>query len=335
MRAFLFIMLALFLSPILPLFGMEYTEGNLHLVLNPHNGSFSLYLLNENPERNRALFYDADPTTSYLSVMVDNRVYRPGNNRAFDVSIDTNAPNPRLVFESSFLRITQDFLFLYGENQVEASGISVTITLYNKSSESIQAATRYLLDTNLSDTTLNVSYETNRRRTITGETLLSRAADSDIFWIDSNNRGIYLAGSIFTGNQSDPDRVLFANWQRLNESLWEINQHEGRNFNLLPFSVRDSAIAYYYDLRYMPSGHSWSNSFMLMLSGSDLAYLVYGNSEELANLALSERERDLLEIRNIINQIDAMTASGHADEDELSSLELALAYLMAKYNIRP
>ena len=334
MRYFFVLLLSLFLLPQLSLFGMEFEEGNLRLILHPHNGSFSLYAIDG--ERQEALFYDVDPTTSFLSVMVDNRIYRPGSSSAFSISIDKNAENPRLVYESSFLIITKDFHFIIGENQSEASGISITISVINRSENGIYIAARYVLDTNLSDTTLNVTYDTNRRRRITGETLLTRAGDSDLFWLDINSRGRALSGSLFTGSAGDPDRVLFANWQRLNEAPWNISYHEGRNFNLMPFSIRDSAIAYYFDPRYLPSGTSFSYNFLLMQRASDIAYLVYGVSEtwegEIAEL--SERDRDLLEIRNIINQIDALTASGQANEDELSSLELSLAYLMAKYNIR-
>jgi hypothetical protein len=55
-------------------------------------------------------------------------------------------------------------------------------------------------------------------------------------------------GSIFITGLESPDFIYFGNWKRLNDSRWKPEYVAGRNFNSLPFSVKDSAVSYYMDV---------------------------------------------------------------------------------------
>ena len=46
---------------------------------------------------------------------------------------------------------------------------------------------------------------------------------------------------------TDPDRVVVANWKRLNDASWTYESNQTRDFSLLPYSIDDSAIALYYE----------------------------------------------------------------------------------------
>jgi hypothetical protein len=48
--------------------------------------------------------------------------------------------------------------------------------------------------------------------------------------------------------------VVFANWKRLNDASWSYTTSSARNFNLLPYSVNDSAVAQYYEPRKVAKG---------------------------------------------------------------------------------
>ena len=53
---------------------------------------------------------------------------------------------------------------------------------------------------------------------------------------------------------TSPDKVIFSNWKRLDESGWTLNVKDGRNFNLLPYSINDSAVSHYYEPIRIPQG---------------------------------------------------------------------------------
>ena len=150
--------------------------------------------------------------------------------------------------------------------------------------------------------------------------------------MDSSDR-VSVTGSLNTGSPLDPDRVHFANWMRLNEVSWQAVSQPGRSFNSPPFSVRDSAICYYFDPQTMNPGERRSFGFTLALNGDDIPSLVNTSGQPYPALR-SDRDRDLAELREIMEYINALMYSGMADEEELEALESYLDFLRAKYNMR-
>jgi len=173
------------------------------------------------------------------------------------------------------------------------------------------------------------------RRTIDSEFFFQRNS-GDRFWIDRNNT-LSLTGSLFTGSDEDPYAVHFANWKRLNEAPWSLPHEPGRNFNLLPFSVRDSAVAYYFESRPLNRGAKRSFSFYL-LSNSETGTLFSESSpqDQIVNMPVQSgqnerREETLRTIRDIMSRLDTLIKSGTATEEEVAALESTLNDLRARY----
>jgi len=320
----------------------EFTDGSIRLVLHGETGRFSLYALQYHHNRRRpaALFFASDPRTSFLSVAVNDRVFRMGESPEFRTRVGGTARNPSLIFESYFMQVTKEFSFVSSVDSAETNGVSVRITLENRGSRQVTAGASFLLDTNLGDSSF-----TTGRRTIDGETLLTRT-DRDRFWIDRNDR-LSLTGSLFTGSDEDPDSVHFANWRRLNEaSSLRLPHQPGRNFNMLPYSVRDSAVSYYFASRPLSRGQRRTFGFYLFVnSEGGLAPLDLTSGREViqdmpARAAeglfgfddpIQPGERYRSEIRDLMARIDTLIASGTATEDELAAIELAMNTLRARY----
>ena len=314
----------------------EYDEGAIRLVLHGNSGRFSLYSLRGRNNRKIAqpLFFSQDPRTSFLSVLVNERVFRVADNSAFRVHLNETGSNPSLVFESSFLLVTQEFTFVRSDDSAETNGVLVTVTLENRGDRQISAGGRFLLDTTLGDRRRNITFTTNRR-TIDSEFFFQRNS-GDRFWIDRNNT-LSLTGSLFTGSDEDPYAVHFANWKRLNEAPWSLPHEPGRNFNLLPFSVRDSAVAYYFESRPLNRGAKRSFSFYL-LSNSETGTLFVESSpqDQIVNMPVQSgqnerREETLRMIRDIMSRLDTLIKSGTATEEEVAALESTLNDLRARY----
>ena len=346
----------------------EYGEGNLRLVIHETTGRFSLYSLESGAPL--ALFADKDPRTSFLSVLVNDRSYKLGDTFSFRTRFEQSGPI--LVFESSFMTVTQEFSFVSFSSG--SNGVRITITLENRSDRSIPAGARYLLDTSLGEG-LQVTPIATGRRTISSETLITRY-DGESFWKDSNGK-LSLSGSISTDSPYDPDSVHIANWKKLTDVTWKATYQQGRNFNAPPYSVRDTAVCYYFEPRSLGAGERRTMAFTLAMNHDGSFYTQQtasgtsspamgeipvhkaefnGTEEPLAAVLEDpvvitpedsdiEAPQDLLQalpssvdddlamLRLLQAQIDGHIAAGTGTDGELSELELALNMLRAKYGL--
>jgi hypothetical protein len=65
-----------------------------------------------------------------------------------------------------------------------------------------------------------------------------------------------------------PDKIVFANWKRLSDASWDYKTSSSRNFNLMPYSINDSAVCMYYDPVDIPA--SGSREIVLVLGNMPL-----------------------------------------------------------------
>jgi hypothetical protein len=259
--------LAAFILLLQPLFGAEYEDGHIRLVLNSQPGRFSLYYLTDPSRRSyEPLFMDQDPRTSVLTLSWNGKTYRLGESRDFTVSEGGTPQNPALIFESSFAKLTQEFSFIATGSSDTANGVRITFLIENKSWRRAQAGLRLLLDTKLGETSFTPF--TTAGRSIEDETLVdSFSFTRDRFWVSGSPVELALMGSISSAVDRVPDRIHIANWKRLNDVPWSLDFVQGRNFNYPPYSIRDSALAYYYEPVRINRGES--DSFYLLLASWD------------------------------------------------------------------
>ena len=257
-----------------------------------------------------------------------------------------------MVFESSFLLVTQKFEFIRTRNSPETNGIRIIITLENLGDRQLSVGARYLLDTYLGERSSAFPIVTDRN-IIKSETLFT-GANTDSYWTDRNDK-ISLTGSINTGFPEGPDSVHIANWKKLNDVSWKAVFQSGRNFNFPPYSTGDTAVCYYFEPQ--PLDRAEIRSFELTLALSDdpvyvpetilagisgnsvspgtAADMLSPQSEPMdlqGNSVSDEEEEDLAFLRELMFKIDVLASSGNASDDELSALEFEINKLRAKYS---
>ena len=322
----------------------EFTDGQLRLVLHEKSGRFSLYSLDGG--KGEALFADEDPRTSFLSVVVNDRFYKMGDASAFKIS-QSGGLSPSFIFQSAFMTVTQDFSFI-GSN-----ALKITITLENRGDKQVNAGARYLLDTKLGERLLGNPFTTNRR-TFSTETLITRA-DGDRYWTDKNDR-VSLSGSFVYDSSLDPDSIHIANWKKLSDVSWKAPFQAGRNFSSPPYSIRDTAVCYYFEPAPLGRGERRTFGFILALnnegnfsfspassasssvsssSAVSVSELAAKTDEAVLNMEKAfddARENDLAALRLLISQIQAHIDMGVATEDEMAEMEFTLNKLRAKYS---
>lgn len=336
----------------------EFNDGQLRLTINEATGRFSLYSLNSG--RPAALFSDKDPRTSFLSVIVNDRLYKMGDSVTFRTRLDESGP--ALIFESSFMTVKQEFSFVKGPGA--ANSVKITITLENSSDREYSTGARFLLDTALGEAYGGEPIFTNRR-TLNTETLINRY-DGDTYWTDREDM-LSLSGSINTGSPEDPDSVHIANWKKLSDVTWKAPYQSGRNFNSPPYSLRDTAVCYYFEPRALGRGEKMKAAFFLGMnldvgfegiiaaSRTSIAPVIpvisafdvdepldeplvevrvpVSAPEETNSPLQNSREEDLEMLRILIARIETHIAEGTGTDGELNELEVAVDMLRAKYGL--
>jgi len=263
-----------FLIAALNLSASESLGGYLRLIINERNGSFSLYYLSDPAAmRYEPLFNAGDPTASFLSVSVNGRIHRLGQSGSFKTSYERLNGSPALVFESSFLRVSEIFTPIKTPNSPVVNGVRITVNIENTSGQRSSVGLRMLIDTHLGEARGMVPFITNNQL-VEKETLIE-GLSGEKFWL-SIGSNVTLMGSILNpfNTSKPPDFVHIANWKRLNDVPWRLRYLEGRSLNNIPYSIGDSAVCYYFEPAMLESNRSFT--YTIFLTTEDIAW--YSNA---------------------------------------------------------
>ena len=277
---------------------MEITDGNIRLRINERNGSFSICIL-ANPAANDyvSLLNPRDSRTSYLSVKVNNRVYRPGRSPAFNTRLDYINNNPAIIYESAFLLVSKVFTPVRTANSPVSNGIEISINIENKTPDEMSLGLRFLIDSYLGErcrvhSGRIIPFITDTHQ-ITRETIVE-SSSGQTYWI-SRNADVSLMGNIvniFDDGSRAPDFLHFANWKKLNDTPWYARYRPGRLFNHLPYSVRDSAVCYFWEPQSLSAGQLFSYSVFLATEDTAWFNLLM---PELPTISVTEIEAAVIE----------------------------------------
>ncbi len=312
--ALLFVTIPLFVS------GLTLEQGRIRLVLHEDNGRFSIsYLDDIEKEKYVSLLFRRDPRTSATGLLLNNKIVTLGSSNAFEQTVEKTVSGARFIWVSPQLRIVESFSFVKSDPNGLADGISIEVEITNQSEAIQNVGIHLLFDTYFGEgqdahfvTSDNIQIEKE-----TGYTL--RMPQNWMSPADNNN---------FSGMQSVlkgsgitlPDRVVFSNWKRLSESLWNIQVQENRNFNLLPYSINDSAVCQFYDPMKLSPAASRSVAALIgaytgtpflsagaALGADDSIGQVLSASNSIdpedVNAAI---QQDLIAVNDIISNIDSL-----------------------------
>ncbi len=316
---------------------LEVREGRLKLVVHENSGRFSLYYLSDiQKDRYEPLFVDKDPRTTFVAVLIDDRAQRLGDSAGYRTKVERTDGGARIVFESSILTVTQSFSFARSSGTVLADILRMDISASNKSDRELSVALRFVLDTNLAEK--KSAHFTTNQRAIETELAIQPQTDSDSWWTTESDR-LGLMGSVSVPDTRAPDSLHFANWKRLNDAAWKAAVSKGRNFNLLPYSINDSAVSYYFDAKPLPRGSERVETIYLGVANQD-GFAGLGASGEVSELSrLMQKsiedagsseltlQTDLVTVRDLLTRVDALLKSDTLTDDELAALEAIIARL--------
>jgi hypothetical protein len=113
-------------------------------------------------------------------------------------------------------------------------------------------------------------------------------------------------GSVFVAGVDPPSHIHFANWKRLYSATFRPEYVPNRNFNELPWSVRDSAVCYY--LEPLPIDRWQTRNFAVLLAAEDK----YGFEVKKDNETVIERVFDAATIVKETEKITTHSEEGSA-----------------------
>jgi len=276
-----------------PVAGLELREGPMKLVLHERSGRFSLFIHDEARGGYRPLLFDGDPRTSVLTLIRDDQVYRMGESSGFSLSTEKTSQGAAFVWKSDFLELRQDFRFLRSDagsmdpsravsarddtaRDASASpapgdpagGVEIRLTVTNTDSRDRKVGVRYLLDTQLGESS-GIHFSTPLRERIASEASFRPTTEENSF-LSADPRdggGVGLQVLLRGGSASAVEEVVFANWKRLSETSWRYPVNPNRSFNLPPYSINDSAAGLYYPVEILQTGAAREIVTILRISG--------------------------------------------------------------------
>jgi len=254
----------LVLYSVFALSAADFFDGNIRLSLNERKGSISLYYMTDaNSKRYDPLFYSKEPKSSYISVNLNGKIYRLDQSGYFKSRTENINGNPVVIYESSDVIIRQIFTPVKTVNSDDTNGINITTVIQNKRDSSVSAGLRILIDTHLGEGRKSIPISTSNQ-SILKETIIE-GSSGERYWI-SKNDNLSLMGSIVNPLDTSskiPDYIHIANWRRFHYALWTLKYSQGRSFSILPYSIRDSAVCYYYEPAMLEAGSSFTYSILL------------------------------------------------------------------------
>ena len=249
---------------------VEIDAGNVRLVLHEGIGRFSLYTRSSSG-KTIPLFVDQDPRTSGISLVVNEKIYKLGDSAEFRETVEKAIGETAGSFQwsSRILKVVQEFTPVSATEAGTAEGVRMTIRISNRSRNRLSVGLRLCLDTYLGEDNLS-HFSSDRHEEIRSE-LTVAGADMMRYWLSPSAEAPAEVGlvCITSGPQvTPPDKVVFANWKRLSDASWDYKTSSSRNFNLMPYSINDSAVCMYYEPVDIPA--SGSREIVLVLGNLPL-----------------------------------------------------------------
>ncbi|MDC7235813.1 MAG: hypothetical protein PQJ58_21505 [Spirochaetales bacterium] len=240
---------------------LELKDNTSRILFDEKNAVWSLFY-NVNGKV-LPLYEDRDSRTSYINIVIDNRTYRLQKNSFFNQHTESNNGYASAHWSNNILHVTQTV-------QVDHSikGFRITLTVRNLSKNYISVGLKNLIDTHNNadgpDFLVEGNLPVNSEREWSG-------AEVPDYWgtYPGTESGSQLTYT--TLGDRKPDRLIFANWKRLNDSDWDFNLREGRDFSLLPYSINDSAAGIFFNAVSIPPGTELSVQYALTAGGPVLS----------------------------------------------------------------
>jgi hypothetical protein len=314
---------------------LDVQRGKLKVTVNERTGRIVVWGT-EDPAQPvwTPLYLATDPTTTKWKIQVGDKVAVLGDDSSFATSVTITPTGAKVLWTGKALSLTLALDFVVSAGGAAADGLRLTLSALNVSEASLRVGVRWVLDTNLGEK--KDHFRLSSGEALSAETRLE--GDLPEAWTSAGSDGPGLL--VMVGKAATvPSRVMFANWKRLDDASWDPGFKAGRDFNLLPYSFNDSAVAQFYDAQDLAPGAARDVVVLLGLSSTKTlagAKVVSANPvddllQTSQDSGLSVLDQDLASLTALLSQIDArLAAPGRLTAEELQVLLEAVDQIDAR-----
>jgi len=246
------------------IFSLELSGGKIKCELIKASGRFSLYYLDDISNKTYIpLLFAKDPETTSMFLSLNNNIYTPSDSSFFSQKIvRNNEYSGSFIWTSKLIRVTENFTLIKSVSSTFFDGIKITITFTGLSESTNKVGLSYLFDTYLGERS-KIHFITDTGTVINSESYYSHSYP--LYFLSPVEKKSFkgLQCMLRGPGISVPDTVIFANWKRLKENIWNFKPQISRNFNFLPYSINDSSFALYYDQQLLQQNKNRSISIIL------------------------------------------------------------------------
>ncbi len=320
-----------------PLSALETRDGKVRLNVDERTGRFSFQFLADADKGTWVpMFYAEETRTTYATISVDGKTSRLGDSSDYRVSVSRDGSSVTVEYRSSLLVVRQVFTPIVPPEAPLAEGLSVEWSIENVGARDTRVGLRFLLDTSLGERS-GIHFELPSAGAVPGETVLEgNFADTRL--LSPGSTGSTLQVALSGANVDTPDRVVLANWKRLDDAAWMPETSAGRSFTMLPYSINDSAAALFWEPRALRrgetlrfrtalgagAGRDFGGSAAVTVAAGYLPPLDVGTDK------LGALRSDLAVVKSLLDLIDGLLSSGSPDAAEIEHARLVLERLIAR-----
>lgn len=219
------------------LFSSSVEINGYKLEIKENSGRFVFSMKNEEGKY-ISVFSDEDSRTSSFNIFEDNGFYTLGETFRYKSHFEETSDGGIFLWTSKNLLIKQ-MLSLDSEGF-----LSIDFTIMNISKETKSIGIKYLIDTSFEQEDHFYLKQKNGSHEIESEFEVEDTNNLD-FWTSGvrNSKG---ASLMMIPTENIPSRIIFGNWDLLDNSDYYYHTASGRDFNNPPYSINDSAVVYFY-----------------------------------------------------------------------------------------
>jgi len=305
-------------------------KGNLKIAADDQTGGYLCYARLSSESAWFPLYVDSF-TSSYLQIDLDGQISIPGNSRDYSLRFEQEESALSVIFEGAKLKVTERISF--EEDSRHTPYFAISLEWENRGNETVEAGIKKVIDT--------AFVRGNTHYLVGGESI----GEETLFTGSSVPASVLSLGSrpgekLYLKTRTPPDRLLMANWNRLDRESWDYEPAKGTNFNALPFSINDSALGYYWLPRAVKRGESvkaavYLGPFDFSLEEEKTTTAVESVSPYVPvadpDMALLHLEEQLEYLDRFLTDVQTLIERGeNLSQDEILALEDRLEILERK-----
>lgn len=259
-KRFIFTLASFLLFPVIFSYGeiLTLTGKKLNFFLEDMSGTFYVESPNPKSKSFRELLFRDLPPTSYLTLIIDGKPYRPNDGRLNVVKPFEIVNNTiRGIFKVDKMSVRLIFV-LTNLTGRESDAVVCQVSYKNEGSTQVMTGARFLFDTVFGESSRRIQLYFPSKEKIEYDRMINQANIPEFVFsgpLDSDSPGfgdgLYIYSSI---NDLKPDTLIVGNWKKLDENDLNYVLDPLAKFKYNQFSNPDAATAVLYKNVFVKSG---------------------------------------------------------------------------------